>query len=121
MRLYFAWVISLFALFGSLYYGEVLQIKPCKLCWAERLTLFPISVLLGIALYQNRPKMALYCLPFSILGALLALYHCLVQFFPLLKIEPLCGGACGFSYMPLLSLAAFLSISILILLNPQKE
>lgn len=52
-NLYSAWVISLFGLFLSLFVGEILEVEPCNLCWYQRIALFPLTILLGIAAYKQ--------------------------------------------------------------------
>jgi disulfide bond formation protein DsbB len=108
MRLYFAWLISLIALFGSFYFSVALEIEPCTLCWVQRLAMFFIALFLGVAIYQDKPKLARYSLPFTLIGALFALY------------QPFCKSFCTPStYMPYLSLIAFVLIAILI--NSKKQ
>ena len=35
--LYGAWVVSLVATFGSLYFSEIKGFIPCELCWYQRI------------------------------------------------------------------------------------
>lgn len=122
--LYLAWVIALVALFGSLYYGEVLNMEPCRLCWYQRIGMFPLALFLGFAFYHNDSKLALYCLPLAAFGGLFASYQSLLQVFPALKIGALCGetSPCTLAgYTPYLSLLAFASIGLLIRLGSSKK
>ncbi len=122
--LYLAWVVSLLALFGSLYYGEVLRMEPCRLCWYQRIGMFPLALFLGFAFYNNDSKIALYCLPLVAFGGLFASYQSLTQLFPSLKIHALCGEASSCTlagYAPYLSFLAFGAIAILIRLNSSKK
>ncbi|MGB7978846.1 MAG: disulfide bond formation protein B [Chlamydiales bacterium] len=124
---YFAWVIALIGVLGSLYYGEILRIEPCRLCWYQRIGMFPLALFLGIATYKNDRNLAFYCLPLVVLGALFALYQSLLQAFPSLHLVAVCGEAtpCIFAgHIPYLSLASFIAIGLFILLflrNPQKK
>ncbi len=73
--LYLAWVVSLAATGGSLYLSEILGYIPCKLCWFQRIFMYPEVILLGIASYKNDRRQAGYVLPLSIIGGLFSLYH----------------------------------------------
>src|ERR1700726_4660624 len=44
-----AWIVAVLATFGSLFlqYGE--QLNPCEFCWFQRICMYPLSLLLGIA------------------------------------------------------------------------
>ncbi len=75
--LYFAWLISLSAVLGSLFFGEVMQIEPCKLCWYQRIGMYPLALFLGIATYKNSRTVAIYTLPLIAFGGLFALYQSL--------------------------------------------
>ena len=48
-RLYAAWVVSLIATLGSLYFSEIRQFNPCILCWFQRICMYPLAVILGVA------------------------------------------------------------------------
>ena len=48
-----AFVVSLAATLGALYIGEVLGQTPCILCWYQRIAMFPLVVLLGIAAFNS--------------------------------------------------------------------
>lgn len=123
--LYFAWIISLVAVLASVYYGEVLGMEPCRLCWYQRIGMFPLPLFLGIATYKNDWQLAFYCLPLVAFGGLFALYQSLIQVFPSLENGTLCGHAAHCTLAgpaPFLSTLAFAAIAFLILLeNPRKQ
>lgn len=120
--LYFAWVIAFAGAILSLYFGEIQQIEPCHLCWYQRIFLFPLAILLGIAAYRGDRGIVLYALPLAILGALFALYQTFEPHVPFLRAEALCGEerSCtepvflieGFLSFPLVSAIGFLLITI---------
>lgn len=115
MKLYFAWVIALAALLVSFYYGEILGLEPCRLCWYQRLAIFPLALFLGIAAYKNDQKLALYAMPLALFGAFVAGYQSLSEFFPALHSAKLCGsGHCTEQgILPMLSFAGFALIAFL--------
>ena len=123
--LYFAWIVALIATAGSLYFSEVRGFVPCQLCWYQRILMYPEFILLGIASYRGDRNIAIYVLPLSILGLLIALYHYGEQKVPWLRVEGLCqvGVPCSGSYInelgfitiPFLSLVAFSLITFFLI------
>ncbi len=75
----FAFLVATVSTLGSLFYSEILKYEPCKLCWFQRILMYPQSVLFGLALYKKDRKVVDYGLIFSGLGAVVALYHYLLQ------------------------------------------
>lgn len=120
--LFIAWAVAVIALFGSLYFSEILQYEPCKLCWYQRIFIYPLVLLLGIAYVKRDNNIAIYSLALSGPGGILSLYHYSIQkisFFTERAIE--CGRIpctgqyinwLGFISIPLLSFIAFLVIFI---------
>jgi disulfide bond formation protein DsbB len=89
--LYFAWLVSLIGLLVSLYYGEVLSYEPCRLCWYQRIALFPLAILLGVAAFRQDLRFANYALILAFIGEAFAVYHLLELHFPALRSAVLCG------------------------------
>ena len=119
--IFFSFLISLGALMGSLFYSEVLGYPPCSLCWYQRIFMFPIVIMLGMALYERRTDVRDYGIVLGIFGGVVAFYHTYLQWggTPLAS----CGVGPGqvscaqrfvflwdFLTLPLMSLAAFLLI-----------
>ena len=71
----FAFIVALTATLGSLFYSEIAGFEPCKLCWFQRIFMYPQAILLGIALYQRDKTFAIYSLWLSVLGLIIAGYH----------------------------------------------
>lgn len=116
--LYFAWIVSLIATLGSLYFSEVKGFIPCNLCWFQRICMYPQSIILGIAAYHNDLRIKRYILPLSVIGAAISLFHYLEQKLPFLsEVAKVCvsGVPCTTTYMnwfgfitiPFLALIAF--------------
>lgn len=125
-----AWVATL----GSLYFSEIRHFAPCLLCWYQRILMFPLVIILSVAILRRDEKVAYYVLPLATLGAVIALYHYLIQMTTLATFSPIsCGalGSCsqiqalffGFVTIPLLSLMAFLVIlaMMIIILKVSKK
>ena len=129
--LYFAWLVALLGMLCSLFFGEWMQYEPCRLCWYQRICLFPLVLILGIAAYKEDKKILLYALPLCIFGALFAVYQVLEGYLPALQTPILCGYAndCanyvfkfwGFVTFPLISLIGFLLIFFLLWTAKPKE
>ncbi|SEN21154.1 disulfide bond formation protein DsbB [Lihuaxuella thermophila] len=122
--LYFAWIVSLVATGGSLYFSEIAGYIPCTLCWFQRIFMYPLVFLLGIASYRDDRSIIPYIYPLTIVGGLISLYHVLLQNIPgLANISPCTVGVpChldyihwfGFITIPVLALTAFILISLLL-------
>ena len=46
-RLEAAWLVAAVATAGSLYFSEVAHYRPCHLCWAQRVFMYPLVLVLG--------------------------------------------------------------------------
>ncbi|HJF32738.1 MAG TPA: disulfide bond formation protein B [Sporosarcina psychrophila] len=127
------WTVSLVATLGSLYFSEVRGYEPCTLCWYQRILMYPIVLISGIALFQKNARIALTLAVFSIVGGSISLYHYGIQKISFLSDSaPACGNvSCtgqyinylGFITIPFLALTAFLIILItsLFMMKWQKE
>lgn len=118
-----AFIISLTATLLSLYYSEIAGFIPCKLCWYQRIFLFPQPILFGIALWKKLPVVT-YSLALSLIGALIAAYHTALQFdivpsLPCAKDAVSCTQRFileyGYITIPVMSLTAFLLLILLML------
>ncbi|WP_392455640.1 disulfide oxidoreductase [Chryseomicrobium aureum] len=122
--LYFAWLVALVATLGSLYFSNIRGFVPCELCWIQRIFMYPLTIVLGIAAFTNDVRMRLYVLPLTLIGGGISLYHYLVQKVPgFANIKPCVQGVpCnvqyinwfGFVTIPFLALTAFTLITILL-------
>lgn len=120
--LLFAFVVSLVAMLGSLFYSEIAQYTPCKLCWYQRILIYPQVVLFGIAFAKRDKHIAIYSIVLSVLGSGIALYHYLIQIGTIGEILPCTtvgySVSCaekfvmnyGYITIPMMSLSAFLLI-----------
>ena len=77
--LWWAFLVALGATLGRLFYSEIAGYEPCKLCWFQRIFLYPQTILLGIALWKKDPGIARYIFALSVIGAVIAGYHYLLQ------------------------------------------
>lgn len=128
--LYFAWIVSLTATLGSLYFSEIRGFVPCQMCWMQRIFMYPLVIILGIAAYNDDRRIKKYVLPLTIIGGSISIYHYLLQKVPgLAGFQPCTQGVpcnaiyidwLGFITIPFLALTAFALITIsMFLLNPR--
>lgn len=125
--LYLAWIVAVTATLGSLYFSEIRGYIPCELCWYQRILMYPLSIILGIAAYTNETKLRKYVLTFSIIGGSISIFHYMEQKIPgFAAIKPCTSGVpCsaqyinwfGFVTIPFLALIAFILITILMILT----
>lgn len=130
--LYIAWVVSIVATLGSLYFSEIRGFIPCELCWFQRIFMYPLTLILGIGTFQNDQSVRRFVLPMAIIGGSISLFHYLEQKVPgFSAIKPCSQGVpCttqyinwfGFITIPFLALTAFTLITIFMLLvkSPKK-
>jgi len=118
-----AFWVALLATMGSLYFSEIAHFEPCKLCWFQRIAMYPLVVLLGIAAVRRDDGIRIYGRAISAIGAAIALYHVALEWIPALDTGACgTGPACsiiwfrvlGFISLPTLSLVAFLFIFTLL-------
>lgn len=128
-----SWIAAIVATLGSLYFSEVRHFIPCTLCWYQRIFMYPLAIILGIAVYRNDRGIYKYVLPMSIIGMLISGYHTVLQKIPYLQQFEMCtsGVPCskdylnwlGFITIPLMAFIAFtiITISLTILARSKKE
>lgn len=88
--LWLAFVVALTTTTGSLIYSEVYYFEPCRLCWYQRIAMYPLALILGIAAFRRDAGVRRYVVPVATIGLLIAAYHYLIETFPGLD-----AGACG--------------------------
>lgn len=72
-------LLSLGAVAGSLFYSNVSGFEPCLLCWWQRIAIYPLLALFGVALWKKDRGVWSYALPLSLMALILSLYHSYVQ------------------------------------------
>ncbi len=68
-----AFLVSLFATAISLFYSDVAGFEPCKLCWLQRIFMYPQIFILGLAWFRKDHKIIDYALILAMIGGLFAL------------------------------------------------
>lgn len=131
--LLFSWIVSLVATLGSLFFSEVLHYVPCTLCWYQRILMYPLTIILGVAFYFGDRAVYKYGLPIAIIGMAFSFYHYSLQKIPFLQKFEMCtsGIPCsgeyinllGFITIPFLAFLAFtlIAISMMIIRKTNKQ
>jgi Disulfide bond formation protein DsbB len=130
VRLWLAWLVAAVAMAGSLYFSESAHFVPCKMCWYQRIAMYPLAVLLLIAAVRRDSSIRRYAVPLAAIGALISTYHYVVEWRPSLS-----KGVCdislpcsfvwfrqfGFVSLPLMALCGFAAIVALLTLGEAES
>jgi len=118
------WLVVTVATAGSLYFSDVVGLTPCLLCWYQRIAMYPLVLLLGVAWLVKDAGVWRYVLPMSGLGFLISLYHYVIQWRPALDVVT-CDAAApctarylavfGFMSIPFMAGAGFAFTAVLML------
>lgn len=127
MLIFAAWLIATISTLGALFFGEVMHLPPCVLCWYQRIAMFPLVLILPAGLFPFDPKVVRYALPLAAIGWGFAVFHMLLIAGVIPEsIKPCTQGVpCsekviewfGFVTIPLLSVLAFSAILVLLVVT----
>jgi disulfide bond formation protein DsbB len=78
----FSLTIAVLATLGSLFFSEFAKYEPCKLCWFQRIFMYPQTILLAIATAREDKNITSYLLPLNLIGMVIAAYHYYIQINP---------------------------------------
>src|SRR5699024_3151966 len=127
------WTQALLALIGSLFFSVVMGYVPCDICWIQRIIMYPLVVIYGVAIFKKKVDIALPGLILSGIGIFVSTYHYGIQKLSFLQEQ---GGTCtivpcnvqyinyfGFITIPFLALVAFVvifTLHIIIVIQKKK-
>lgn len=86
-----AFLVALTATGGSLWFSESVGFTPCKLCWYQRIAVFPLPLLLGGMLLRRDLHAARYLLPVTLIGSGVSVWHWLIERVPTLSGKTSCA------------------------------
>jgi Disulfide bond formation protein DsbB len=121
--LWLAWFVALVTTLGSLYFSEIAHFTPCKLCWFQRIAMYPMAVILLVAAIRRDRKVWTYAAPLVLVGLGFAVYHTQLQAFPsqgssfCTTLEPCTVRYVwefGFVSLPFMALSAFAFIATML-------
>lgn len=122
-------LVAIVATLGSLYYSEVADFPPCRLCWFQRIGMYPLALVLPIAAWRRDRQVRWYAAPLAVVGGAVSIYHMVIERFPSLE-----SGSCditnpcstiwveqlGYLTIPTMALSGFALIALLLVL-PQES
>lgn len=111
---------------GSLYFSEVEHLTPCRLCWFQRIAMYPLVPVLAVAAWRRAADAKWYVLPLALGGACVSIYHYIIEWYPNLET-----GSCdpnapctlvyfrefGYQSLAFMALSGFLAIATLVLIS----
>jgi disulfide bond formation protein DsbB len=122
--IWLAFLIATGSMLGSLWFSEVADFVPCRLCWFQRIAMYPLVAVLFVGAIRRDPAVRWYAGPIALVGAGIAGYHTLIEWRPSLDtgVCELTGPSCtfvwfrefGFISLATMALTAFLTILILL-------
>ena len=125
-ELWMAWAVALVATAGSLFFSEYSDFVPCRLCWFQRIAMYPLAaILLVAALRRDFRAGPLYALAFPVVGAAFSIWHVYIEINPDAETASCRVGApcsvkwideLGYVTLPVMALTAFAAILALLLL-----
>ena len=127
---FFAFIVSLIATLGSLFFSEIMHFIPCSLCWYQRIFMYSLVLIFLMNLLFPDDKVFKYAILLVLFGWMISIYHNLLMFGIIPENLSPCvqGVPCstvyinwlGFITIPLLSFFAYTTILIL-LVKMKKE
>ena len=122
---FLAFIVSLIATLGSLFFSEIMNFIPCSLCWYQRIFMYSLVFLFLTNLLFPDDKIFKYSILLILMGWSVSIYHNLLMFGIIPENLSPCvqGVPCstmyinwlGFITIPLLSFFAYTILLILIL------
>ncbi len=119
-----AFLVAAGSTLGSLYFSEIADFVPCRLCWFQRIAMYPLTVVLLVGAIRKDRAVRWYAGPLALIGAAIAGWHTLIEWRPQLDNGEceLTGPSCtyvwfrefGFISLATMALTGFLTILILL-------
>lgn len=124
--LFIAWIVATTGTLISLFFSEIVQLPVCVLCWYQRIALYPLVIMLPLALFPFDVSIIRYASPLVIFGWFVALFHVFVVAGVIPETAQPCvqGIPCsethfsllGFINIPVMSLFTFSLLGLLFFL-----
>jgi len=114
---------------ASLWFSEVGGFIPCELCWYQRVLMYPLVLVLGVAVWRGDDLLRWRVLPLSLLGVGVSGYHMQLQWFPDQASSCEVATPCtqqwvdefGFVSIPVMAFFGFAVITVLVLAATVRE
>lgn len=82
LALPFGFAVAAVCMAGSLYLSEIANYPPCLMCWYQRIAMYPLVILMGVAALRKDSGVKWYSVPLGLLGVSVSIYHYLIEWFP---------------------------------------
>ena len=116
-----ATAVATTCMLGSLYFSEIVNYKPCRLCWFQRFMMYPLAIILIITLIRRTKSIWKFTVPLALIGGTISAYHWFLERFPNLD-----AGVCdvkvpcefvwlehfGFVTLPFMAFTGFLAVIV---------
>ncbi len=119
----FGLAVSAGATLGSLVLSEVLDQAPCELCWYQRIFMYPLPILILVALVRRSRESRIGVVALAAIGAMISVWHLVVQWVPgtgACDVSNPCSSRIldflGFISTPAMALTAFVATAISMLI-----
>jgi disulfide bond formation protein DsbB len=109
-----AFVVAATCTLGSLYFSEIEHLRPCRLCWFQRSMMYPLAVILLVAVVRRDRGIRPYALALAGIGALFSTYHYLIEW-NIIKEGSSCDPTNPCSALPFDRQYGFVSLSFMAL------
>lgn len=78
-------LVSVATMTGSLYFSEIANYTPCKLCWYQRIAAFSLALVLPGIAWKRNTKASSHLLVLPAAGMIVSTYHWVIEHYPSLK------------------------------------
>lgn len=123
-------LITTTSMLGSLYFSEIVNYKPCRLCWYQRSAMYPLAIFLIVANFKKIKYTKVIASTLALVGGAIATYHWFLERFPNLD-----AGVCdaklpcefiwfesfGFVTLSFMAFTAFLATLVLVTIPEQEK
>lgn len=113
-------MVAAVATLGSLYLSEVANFPPCRLCWVQRVFMYPLAPLLFVAGRRASARLLMAGMAMATVGGLVSTWHVLIERYPSLESGATCDptNPCsliwvehfGYLTIPAMALSGFAAI-----------
>ena len=124
-------MIAMVATLVSLFFSNVMGLKPCLLCWYQRIFMYPLVLLFIAGMFPLDRSVVRYTLPIAVVGWGFAVYHYLLYSGYIPEGMQPCSEdvpcteinleLMGFITIPMLSILSYTAIIVLLLIFRRKD
>lgn len=129
--LFSVWILATISTLATLFFSEIVKLPVCSLCWYQRIAMYPLVLMLPLALFPFDVKITRYAGILVLFGWFTALFHVLLVAGIIPESAQPCvqGIPCsethlnvfGFLNMPMMSLLTFSIMGLLLFFVKESE